>query len=289
MLERDGIDWTEEEITLALYLYYLSESGKIANKSRAQTNLALYLGRSEGSVSSKIENLRSCDEKGKGRPHISKLDKIVFNRYLLHPDSLDMDAKELIDKRPNDTSLLASLIDANPFEPKYSFSSDKLDEDFTGKDYNRVTKRRDDNAQRSFKNRLLANYGQQCCLSHVSMDKLLIASHIVPWSKGEKKRLDPRNGLLLNAYLDKAFDQGIISVKAEDYSVMISEKLKDEKALDYFNQFKGRTIYLPQNKNVWPETENLQYHNQVVFNNFDTMTIQEFPTFEEWYSSAFQQ
>jgi len=40
---------------------------------------------------------------------------------------------------------------------------------------------------------------------------LLIASHIVPWSKDKQNRLNPRNGLCLSALHDKAFDRGMIS------------------------------------------------------------------------------
>lgn len=55
--------------------------------------------------------------------------------------------------------------------------------------------------------------------------ELLIASHIIPWGKDEKNRLNPMNGLLLNALHDKAFENGLITI-AEDYTIKISSSCK---------------------------------------------------------------
>ena len=282
MQDRTNIVWNEDETTLALYLYYLIESGKIGNRSKAINDLAVFLGRSRGSVEKKIGNLQFCDNKNsKGLPHGSKTDSIIFDRYLLHPDVLDLTAKRIIDKNSADSYLIPSIVDANPYS--VSDTKEMALSDYTGSETARLRKERND--QDSFRNRLLANYDQRCCLSGVSTPQLLIASHIVPWSKDESKRLDPRNGLLLNAYLDKAFDKGIISIDYRKLTVMISDKLKDEKALDYFNQFKGKEILLPKNSNVWPDKENLQYHNDVLFDKYDEKTIRKLPSFDQYQQS----
>lgn len=41
---------------------------------------------------------------------------------------------------------------------------------------------------------------------------LLNASHIIPWSVDVQNRLNPRNGLCLNAILDRAFDRGLMTI-----------------------------------------------------------------------------
>jgi len=40
------------------------------------------------------------------------------------------------------------------------------------------------------------------------------ASHIVPWAEDERNRLNPRNGLCLNALHDRAFDRHLMWIDA---------------------------------------------------------------------------
>ena len=284
MENRTGKVWSEDETILALQLYYLIEGGKVDNRSRAINDLAVFLGRTPGSVEMKIGNLQFCDHKNtKGLRNCGRMDEQVFNRYLLKPDELDYATKRIISRNPERDYLIPSIVSANPYIHDVDLFKENISESYVGSEERRIVKQRKD--QDCFRNRLLANYDKQCCLSHVSTTQLLLASHIVPWSKDENKRLDPRNGLLLNAYLDRAFDKGIITVNYKDFTVQISEKLKDEKALAYFNMFKGNKISLPKNESVWPDKENLQYHNDVVFNRVDEASVREFPTFEEYHNT----
>lgn len=66
-------------------------------------------------------------------------------------------------------------------------------------------------SQKCFRNIILGNYHSRCSLTGIAVPDLLIASHIVPWSEDVKNRLNPSNGLCLNALHDKAFDRGLIS------------------------------------------------------------------------------
>ena len=50
-----------------------------------------------------------------------------------------------------------------------------------------------------FRTIILATYNNTCCISGINNPDLLIASHIAAWSKDEKNRLNPMNGLCLNA------------------------------------------------------------------------------------------
>ena len=61
-------------------------------------------------------------------------------------------------------------------------------------------------------------------MSRLADLRLLVASHIVPWSKDKANRLNPSNGLCLSAIHDKAFDQGLISL-SNDFRILISEDL----------------------------------------------------------------
>ncbi len=55
--------------------------------------------------------------------------------------------------------------------------------------------------------------GESCALTFTQIKELLVASHIVPWSKCEsnEQRIDGANGILLCAHVDKLFDRHKIS------------------------------------------------------------------------------
>ncbi|WP_081481395.1 HNH endonuclease signature motif containing protein [Treponema sp. JC4] len=75
---------------------------------------------------------------------------------------------------------------------------------------------------------MLKNIIGICFISGVSDNRLLIASHIKPWSVSDnKERLDTENGFLLNVLYDKLFDLGIISF-TETGDMLISKSLKEE-------------------------------------------------------------
>lgn len=76
--------------------------------------------------------------------------------------------------------------------------------------------------QQKFRKQLMEFWGDACALSGVKEPKLLVASHIVPWSQSEADaKLDPFNGLLLAPHYDRLFDQGLISFK-DDGSILLS-------------------------------------------------------------------
>jgi predicted restriction endonuclease len=57
------------------------------------------------------------------------------------------------------------------------------------------------------------------------LPELLVASHIVRWADDAGQRMNPRNGLCLNALHDKAFDAGLLVIDA-DYRVVLSPAVK---------------------------------------------------------------
>ncbi len=65
--------------------------------------------------------------------------------------------------------------------------------------------------QGRFREHLIQQW-QGCAVTGYPMPAMLVASHIKPWRAADNfERLDPDNGLLLLANLDKAFDKGFIS------------------------------------------------------------------------------
>ena len=131
----------------------------------------------------------------------------------------------------------------------------------TGLDKKRLVKTRIN--QNIFRTMVLATYDNSCCITGINNPELLIASHIVPWSKDEKNRLNPTNGLCLNALHDRAFDKGLITISAKDYTIRISSKLKIKNAVVNINlnflKFEGMEISLPDK--FLPSKEQLKKHN----------------------------
>jgi len=121
--------------------------------------------------------------------------------------------------------------------------------------------------QNFFRNAVLTSYEKKCCITGLPFVDLLNASHIVPWSIDSDNRLNPHNGLCLNALHDRAFDRGLITVRS-DYTIDISSKINKfldcQSVKDYFLCFKNQKIILP--KRFAPEKSFLEFHNKNIFN-----------------------
>lgn len=109
----------------------------------------------------------------------------------------------------------------------------------------------------------LAAYNSTCCITGINNPDLLLASHITPWSTDEKNRLNPTNGLCLNALHDRAFDKGLLSISSDDYTIMISSKLKvgniPESVRTNFLEIEKQSIRLPDK--FLPSKDQLKIHN----------------------------
>jgi putative restriction endonuclease len=87
--------------------------------------------------------------------------------------------------------------------------------------------------QQKFREGVLQLWSGRCAISRVSDSRLLIASHIKSWRlSNDQERIDPYNGLLLEAGLDRLFDQNLISFTDEG-TILISSTLThaDQEAL----------------------------------------------------------
>jgi putative restriction endonuclease len=136
-----------------------------------------------------------------------------------------------------------------------------------GEDKISLTKQRI--GQDYFRRMILANYGGRCALTGIDIAQLLLASHIIPWAdKSYKKdRLNPCNGICLSALYDKAFDQGLITISPDNYSVILSSALQENETKAYYDKhfgcIKGQKLTLPTE--YLPSREFLAYHRDKVF------------------------
>ena len=112
-----------------------------------------------------------------------------------------------------------AMVEAENVPPDEAFDDD--DDQLVGVDRIIVTTSRV--GQDFFRAAVLSAYNGRCCITGLSVPSLLVASHIVPWSHDETNRVNPRNGLLLSALHDKAFDNGLLTVD-DDMTIQVSRR-----------------------------------------------------------------
>lgn len=118
--------------------------------------------------------------------------------------------------------------------------------------------------QRFFRKMILASYDGACCITGMDVAELLIASHIVPWSVDSKNRMNPQNGLCLNALHDRAFDKGLITIDGS-FKVVVARHIADIpfKKVKLIRDYDGTRLTMP--KRFIPDERFLQYHRQHIF------------------------
>jgi len=248
--------WTREELILAINLYCKIPFGRLHRLNPDIINLANLIGRTSSSVTFKLVNFASLDPslkaRGiKGASNASNLDNQIWNEFYNHWDILPFESEILLAKIKNTTVEKLNQIPENEL-PK------------EGKTREQIVKVRVN--QSFFRSSILASYNNTCCITGMQQPEFLIASHIRPWSVDEKNRLNPQNGIAINALHDKAFEVGLITITI-DFKIKVSPlllKQKKSKSIeDYFLKYNNQDIILPSR--FLPDVEFLKYHNQERF------------------------
>jgi putative restriction endonuclease len=98
-----------------------------------------------------------------------------------------------------------------------------------------------------------------CPITHVSDDRLLIASHIKPWSvSNQQEKTDPKNGFMFTPTIDYLFDQGFITFEPDKRLIVspwisnttISRLNLKPKSIVTELQIEGREKYLVYHRDV---------------------------------------
>lgn len=81
-----------------------------------------------------------------------------------------------------------------------------------------------------FRDPVWKHWGGKCAVTRSECNKLLVASHIVPWSESiPQEKTDFHNGLLLAASIDALFDRGLVSF-SNNGEILLSDQLSSETA-----------------------------------------------------------
>jgi putative restriction endonuclease len=236
--------WTREELLLVLNLYEKLRFGQFHSRQPVIVEVAERMHRTPGSLAMKLSNLASLDPKLQARGIVglkgaSNLDKEVWaefqrNREAMAPAS-EQAMRDLFNARDQDELEVVpdSGVQVQPiWAPPEGPTSAKA----------QVMVRR---GQQYFRQAVLGMFSGRCGITGIGIRELLVASHILPWAKYPKARLEPQNGVALSRLHDGAFDRGLISFD-EEYRLILSERLRGhlpQKALDEnFSAYEGRPL-----------------------------------------------
>lgn len=102
-------------------------------------------------------------------------------------------------------------------------------------------------AQRVFAETVKTNYGFRCAITGIETREFLVAAHIVPWSKDQRIRLDPSNGICLSLLVDRAFEKGYLMID-DDHIIRIDRKrIGDDHVLrSQLEAFDGQKLNAPK-------------------------------------------
>jgi putative restriction endonuclease len=213
------------------------------------------IGRGVGGVAWKLVNLASLDPslqaRGiKGASNASKLDREIWNEFYGNIESVAFES-ELARAKLEHRSI-EKVLEEDP----------ELDEILakTGEERERLVKVRVN--QSFFRKMVLSAYDDTCCITGLQSADFLVAGHILRWADDEKNRMNPHNGIAINALHDKAFEKGLITI-TPDYIIKVSSELKKkgaaEKVEELFIQYDGKSMVEP--KKFWPDEKFLLHHN----------------------------
>lgn len=238
----------EDELRAALALYCQMPFGRMHSRNPEIIALAEAMGRTPSSVAMKLVNFASLDPHiaasgRKGLGNASALDRVVWQEFQQVWDAVLVGVK-LPTATPDAKEVV--LFDDTPT---------------VGARTGEVRLK-----QSLFRRMVLSSYAERCCISGLSEQRLLVASHIVPWGVDARNRLNPSNGLCLSVLHDKAFDRGLITV-TPDAVVRVSGELrrleKEPFASATLLSLDGGKIRTPEK--FFPDPNFLRWHIEHIF------------------------
>jgi predicted restriction endonuclease len=262
MPRAQAVKWTREHTLIALNLYCKLPFGQFHAGNPIIIAVAGKMGRAVNSLAMKLSNLASLDPvqraRGiKGLEGASNQDRAMWNEFQSNTVVLAEESEQLLhDLFTKDETKEVDFLTRDkvrivpPSGPTETQATVKV--------------RR---GQQFFRQAVLNAYDISCCISGITVPRLLVASHIKPWGKFPDDRLNPRNGLCLSTLHDAAFDGGLIALD-DNLSVVLSRQLREhfpQPVLQQnFEAFEGKPIRMP-NKLAEPDRGFLQYHRAEIF------------------------
>ncbi len=251
-------NWTREQLLLALGLYCEIPFGQFHQNNPKIIAAAEAIGRTPSALAMKLSNLASLDPDitGSGRsglPGASAADRAIWQEFMAGTNRLMPEIE---------TQLEQFRIDPEGYGLEKG-EAERI-EDYSAPEVEGKSKRR--KGQNLFRDAVLSSYEFRCAMTGVSDARLLVASHIKPWSKDSENRLNPRNGLCLSTFFDRAFDIGLVSF-SENFELLVSSEIKEQSGNGHIRETfvarEGEKLLLPEKFS--PNTDFLKWHREQQF------------------------
>ena len=252
--------WTRQQLLVAFTLYCRIPFGKLHHRNPEIIKYAELIERTPSALAMKLSNIASLDpvitsSGRRGLEGASLTNKSMWREMQSNWGDFIEESEKEIHRITEGDQFISGIKIPQKDKPETT--------DFRGTDKTVQTKVRV--GQSFFRKAVLSAYNNKCCISGLTIPKLLVASHIVPWRVDESNRLNPNNGLLLSMLHDKAFDLGLITVN-EDMTIRVSKREPTSNDSFYetsIRSFEGKKIILPEK--FPPHSEFLEYHREYIF------------------------
>ena len=247
--------WTREQLLVAFDLYCRLPFGRLHSRNPEIVEVANAIGRTPSALAMKLVNIASLD------PAITSTGRRGLNRASSNDRAMWEEMQSDWERFAVECqSAVRTLVDTGNGDAE----GDEGDDEFPlGED--RLVRAKMRAGQTFFRAAVLSAYDSRCCVTGLSIPTLLVASHIVPWRVDVQNRANPRNGLLLSALHDKAFDAGLLTI-SEEMTVQVSGdhmRGADRYFSEAIGRFDGQRISLPEK--FAPHPDFLDYHRRHIF------------------------
>ena len=246
--------WTREQLLVAFALYCRLPFGRLHYRNPEIVRCAEAIGRTPSALAMKLTNIASLD------PAITSTGRTGLRRASANDRAMWVEMHDDWEAFAVESQRAIEAVETAA-EVAVSEEAAQSEDDYpVGEDRAVTTTARV--GQRFFRAAVMSAYNGRCCITGLSAPPLLIASHIVPWRYDTVNRVNPRNGLLLSALHDKAFDRGLLTI-GDDMTVRVSRLYDDEYFREAIGRYEGRRIHLPEKFS--PDPDFLSYHRERVF------------------------
>ena len=248
--------WARQQLLVAFTLYCRMSFGELHARNPEIVRVAGAIGRTPSALAMKLVNIASID------PEITRTGRTGLRNASANDramwDEMKGDWQRFAIESHRAMEELGAAPASADRDPPGGQSEAPVGED-------RVVRATARIGQAFFRSAVLSAYNRRCCITGLSIPSLLVASHVVPWRLDKANRTNPRNGLLLSALHDRAFDAGLLTI-AGDMTVRISRKRPagdDRFFAASLEAYDRRPIRLPEK--FRPDPVLLSYHREHIF------------------------
>jgi len=188
----------------------------------------------------------------------------TFFREVMLPNISYVSVLKLKEKNTGEFYFLFRPSLSYSFNPYYHPAKERLEEQkiqnrqISAKQKDQLVKARI--GQGEYRRKLLEE-SSECIITRVNDERILIASHVKPWSVAEDdEKIDHNNGIVLTPTYDRLFDQGFISFE-NDGTIVISPYISPLN-LKKMNLVAGKKYVLPPSEK---RKEYLEYHRKNIY------------------------